>query len=82
MYLLLELGPSVQSLNFGENVHVEIIYSEVRGHIWSVVAYMSDEEWMNLPLLPAGLDLGEVYCYELVREATSKVCRKSGASIW
>ena len=44
MYLLLELGPSVQSLNFGENVHVEIIYSEVCGRIWFDVAYTSDEE--------------------------------------
>ena len=69
MYLLLELGPSVQSLNFGENVHVEMIYSEVRGCIWSVVAYVSDEEWVNLPLPPAGLDLRNVYCFKLVRDS-------------
>lgn len=59
----------VQSLNFGENVHVEMIYPEVHGRIWSVVAYMSDEEWMNLPLPPASLDLGDMYCYELVRDS-------------
>ena len=61
MYFLLKLGPSVQSLNFGENVHVEMIYSEARGRIWSAVAYVSDEEWMNLPLPPAGLDLDDVF---------------------
>ena len=69
MYLLLELSPSIQSLNFGENVHVEMIYSEVRSHIWSVIAHVSDEEWMNLPLPRAGLDLDDVFCFELVGDS-------------
>ena len=54
MYLLLELAPFIQSLNFREYVHVETIYSKVLGHIWSMVAHVSDEEWMNLPLPPVG----------------------------
>ena len=29
MYLLLELGPSIRRLNFGENVHIEVLYSEL-----------------------------------------------------
>ena len=69
MYLLLELGPSIQSLNFGEHVHVEIIYSEVCGRIWSMIAYVRDEAWMNLPLPPLGLDIDDVFCFELVRDS-------------
>ena len=69
MYLLLELGPSIQSLNFEGNVHVEIIYLEVHGRIWSVVAYVSVKEWMNLPLPLASLDVDDVFCFELVRDS-------------
>ena len=69
MYILLELGPSIQSLNFGENAHVEIIYLEVHGCIWSVIAYVSNEEWMNLQLPPANLDLVDVFCFELVNDS-------------
>ena len=43
---------------------------------------MIDEEWVNLPLLPARLDSGDVYCFELVRDSEFQVCRKSGASVW
>ena len=60
MYILVELGPSIQSLNFEKNVRVEIIYSEVHDRIWFVVAYMSNEEWMNLQLPPANLNLADV----------------------
>ena len=35
MYILLELGPSIQSLHFGDNAHVKIIHSEVHGRIRS-----------------------------------------------
>ena len=48
MYILLELGPSIKSLYFGDNVHVEILYSEVHGCIWSIVAYVRNEEWINV----------------------------------
>ena len=41
----------------------------MHGHIWSVVAYVSDEEWMNLPLPPTGLDVDDVFCFELVRDS-------------
>ena len=57
MYILFELDPSIRSLQFGDNAHVEIIYSEVHGRIWSVVAYVRDEEWMNVRLPPANLNL-------------------------
>ena len=49
-------------------MHVEIIYSEVHGHIWSV-AYVSDKEWMNLQLPPAKLNLADVFCFELVNDS-------------
>ena len=60
MYLLLELGLSI---------HVEVLYSEVHDHIWSVIAYLSDDEWENFPLSPAGIELDDVYCFELVRDS-------------
>ena len=69
MYILLELGPSIQSLNFRENAHVEIIYSEVHDRIWSVIAYVSNKEWMNLQLAPANLNLVDVFCFELVNDS-------------
>ena len=69
MYLRLELGPSIRRLNFGENVHVEVLYSEVHDHIWYVTAYLSDEEWVNQPLPPTRLELGDVFCFELVRDS-------------
>ena len=71
MYLLLELVPSIRRLYFGENVHVEVLYSEVHDHIWSVIAYLSDDEWKNLPLALVGIELGDVYCFELVRDSDS-----------
>ena len=37
MYLILELGPSIKRLDFGENIHVKVLYSEVHDHIWSVL---------------------------------------------
>ena len=61
--------PSIRRLNFGENVHVKVLYSEVHDHIWFVLAYFSDEEWVNLPLPPARIELGNVYCFELVRDS-------------
>ena len=67
--LLLELGPSIRRLNFGENVHVEVLYLEVHDHIWSMIAYLSDDEWKNLPLPPIGIELGGVFCFELVRDS-------------
>ena len=69
MYLVLELGPSIRRLNFEENVHVEVLFSEVHDHIWFVIAYLNDDEWVNLLLPPAGLELGDVYCFELVRNS-------------
>ena len=69
MYIHLELGPSIQRLHFGDNTHVEIIHSEVHGHIWSVVAYVRDEEWMNVQLPPANLNLVNVYYFELVNDS-------------
>ena len=69
MYILLELGPSIQSLNFGNNVHVEILYSEVHGCIWSVVAYVRDEDWVNVQLPPDNLNSADVFCFELVNDS-------------
>lgn len=69
MYILLELGPSIESLHFGDNAHVEKIHSEVRGHIWSVVAYIRDEEWINVQLPPANLNLADVFYFELVNDS-------------
>ena len=31
---------SIKSLEFGENIHVEVLYPEVHDHIWSVLAYV------------------------------------------
>ena len=62
MYLLLKLGPSIRRLNFGENVHVKVLYSEVHDDIWSMIAYLSDDEWENLPLPPARIELWDVFC--------------------
>ena len=58
MYLLLELGPSIRRLDFGENIHVEVLYSKVHDHIWSV-----------LPLLPVAIQMGDVFCFELVSDS-------------
>ena len=69
MYLLLELGPSIRRLDFGENIHVEVLYSEVHDHIWSMLPYLTDEEWESLPLPPIGIELGDVFCFELVRNS-------------
>ena len=69
MFILLELGPSIQSLHFGDNAHVEIIHSEVHGRIWSVVAYVRDEEWMNVQLLLANLNLADIFCFEQVNDS-------------
>ena len=69
LYLILELGPSIRRLDFGENIHVEVLYSEVRDHIWSILAYLRDEEWENLPLPLARIELGNVFCFELVRDS-------------
>lgn len=69
MYILLELGPSIRRLNFGDNVHVEILYSEMHDRIWSVVAYVRDEEWVNLQLPPTRLNLADVFCFELVNDS-------------
>ena len=69
MYLILKLGPFIRRLDFGKNNHVEVMYLEVHDHICFVLAYLSDEEWENLPLLPVGIELGEVFCFELVRDS-------------
>ena len=69
MYLLLELGPYIRRLDFGENIHVEVLYSKVHDHIWSVLAYLRDEEWENLPLLPVAIQMGDVFCFELVSDS-------------
>ena len=67
MYLILKLDPSIKSLEFGENIHVEILYSKVHEHICSVLAFVREEEWKDLPLLPVGIELDYVFCFELVR---------------
>ena len=59
MYLILELGPSIRRLEFGENIHVEILFSGVHERIWSVLAYVREEEWKDLPLPPVGVELDE-----------------------
>ena len=69
MYILLELGPSIKSLYFGDNVHVEILYSEVHGCIWSVVAYVRDDEWINIQFLPSNVNVADVFCFELVNDS-------------
>ena len=50
MYLILKLDPSIKSLEFGENIHVEILYSKVHERICSVLAFVREEEWKDLPL--------------------------------
>ena len=69
MYQILKLGPSIRRLDFGENNHVEVVYSEGHDHMWSMLAYLREEEWEHLPLLPAGIELGDVFCFELVRDS-------------
>ena len=69
MYILLELGPFIWSLYFGDNAHVKILYSEVHGCIWSVVAYVRNEEWINVQLPPSNLNLADVFCFELVNDS-------------
>ena len=64
MYLLLELGPSIRRLDFGENIHVKVLYLEVDDHIWPVLAYLRDEEGKILPLPSVRIELGEVFGFE------------------
>ena len=69
MYLILDLGPSIRRLEFDENIHVEILHSEVHEHVSSVLAYVREEEWNNLPLLRARVELDDVFCFKLVRDS-------------
>ena len=69
MYILLELGSSIQNLYFGENVHVEILYSEFHGCIWSVVAYVRDEEWINIQFPSSNVNVADIFCFELVNDS-------------
>ena len=46
-----------------------MLYSKVHDHIWCVLAYLSDEKWENLPLPPSGIELGDVFSFELVRDS-------------
>ena len=61
LYILLELGLFIQSLYFGDNARVEILYSEVHGCIWSVVAYVRDEEWINIQLPPSNVNIADIF---------------------
>ena len=69
MYILLELGPSIRNLYFGNNVHVEILHSEVRGYIWSVIAYVENDEWMNIQFPPSNVNIADIFCFELVSDS-------------
>lgn len=69
MYLILELDPSIRRLDFGENIHIKVLYSKLHDPIWTVLAYVREEEWKNLPLPPARIELDDVFCFELVRDS-------------
>ena len=73
MYILLELGLFIRSLYFGDNIHVEILYSEVQRCIWSVIAYVRDEEWINIQFPLSNVNIAYIFCFELLNDSASRV---------
>ena len=67
MYLVIEVDSDIEVLVFNWVFEYEVLFDIRDLDMWHLILYVSDEEWVNLPLPAARIELGDVYYFELVR---------------